>query len=143
MLERPAYDSAYNYSVEKLREQGITITPDNLKISDRATITMPYHVDQDGLEEARLAKTGAQFGSTKRGIAYAYGDKYMKKTHGRPAPPGRQREEAPGDHGGFQEPGDGGQLPLRPHQRGRDVGMAGEVCRHLQGLHLRCGPVSG
>ena len=26
------------------------------------------------------SKTGAQFGSTKRGIAYAYGDKYMKKT---------------------------------------------------------------
>ena len=66
--------------INKLREQGITITPDNLKISDRATITMPYHVDQDGLEEARLAKTGAQFGSTKRGIAYTYGDKYMKKT---------------------------------------------------------------
>ena len=66
--------------INKLREQGISITPDNLKISDRATITMPYHVDQDGLEEARLAKTGAQFGSTKRGIAYTYGDKYMKKT---------------------------------------------------------------
>ena len=41
---------------------------------------MPFHVEQDGLEEARLAKTGAQFGSTKRGIAYTYGDKYMKKT---------------------------------------------------------------
>ena len=66
--------------INNLREQGISITPDNLKISDRATITMPYHVDQDGLEEARLAKTGAQFGSTKRGIAYTYGDKYMKKT---------------------------------------------------------------
>ena len=66
--------------INKLREQGISITPDNLKISDRATITMPYHVDQDGLEEARLSKTGAQFGSTKRGIAYTYGDKYMKKT---------------------------------------------------------------
>ena len=66
--------------INKLREQGIVITPDNLKISDRATITMPYHVEQDGLEEARLAKTGAQFGSTKRGIAYTYGDKYMKKT---------------------------------------------------------------
>ena len=65
---------------DKLREQGIEITPANLKISDRATITMPYHVEQDGLEEARLSKTGAQFGSTKRGIAYAYGDKYMKKT---------------------------------------------------------------
>ena len=66
--------------INNLREQGISITPANLKISDRATITMPYHVDQDGLEEARLSKTGAQFGSTKRGIAYAYGDKYMKKT---------------------------------------------------------------
>ena len=66
--------------INKLREQGISITPANLKISDRATITMPYHVEQDGLEEARLSKTGAQFGSTKRGIAYAYGDKYMKKT---------------------------------------------------------------
>ena len=66
--------------ITKLREQGIQISPANLKISDRATITMPYHVAQDGLEEARLSKTGAQFGSTKRGIAYVYGDKYMKKT---------------------------------------------------------------
>ena len=66
--------------INKLREQGVEISPANLKISDRATITMPYHVEQDGLEEARLSKTGAQFGSTKRGIAYAYGDKYMKKT---------------------------------------------------------------
>ena len=41
---------------------------------------MPFHVAQDGLEEERLSKTGAQFGSTKRGIAYSYGDKYMKKT---------------------------------------------------------------
>ena len=38
---------------------------------------MPYHVDQDCLEEDRLAD--AKFGSTKRGIAPVYGDKYMKK----------------------------------------------------------------
>ena len=66
--------------IAALRAQGIAISPANLKISDRATITMPFHVAQDGLEEARLSKTGAQFGSTKRGIAYAYGDKFMKKT---------------------------------------------------------------
>ena len=46
----------------------------------RYAVGKQHHVDQDGLEEARLAKTGAQFGSTKRGIAYTYGDKYMKKT---------------------------------------------------------------
>ena len=41
---------------------------------------MQFHVRQDVLEEERLSKTGEAFGSTKRGIAYAYGDKYMKKT---------------------------------------------------------------
>ena len=32
------------------------------------------------LEEDRLAKKGGAFGSTRRGIAYAYSDKYRKKT---------------------------------------------------------------
>ena len=63
--------------INKLRDAGIVITPDNLKLSDRAVIVMPYHVDQDCLEEERLAD--AKFGSTKRGIGPVYGDKYMKK----------------------------------------------------------------
>ena len=41
---------------------------------------MPWHKIQDELEEDRLSKSGAAFGSTKRGIAYAYSDKYRKKT---------------------------------------------------------------
>lgn len=61
----------------RLREQGIKITPENLKISDRAVITMPYHVLMDCLEEDRLADK--KFGSTRRGIAPVYADKYMKK----------------------------------------------------------------
>ena len=61
----------------QLREQGVAITPANLKISDRAVITMPYHVALDKLEESRLGKNS--YGSTQRGIAPAYGDKYMKK----------------------------------------------------------------
>ncbi len=61
----------------RLREKGVAITPENLKISDRATITMPYHVLLDCLEEDRLA--GKKFGSTRRGIAPAYSDRYMKK----------------------------------------------------------------
>ena len=51
--------------IASLTEKGVEISPKNLKISDRATITMPFHVAQDGLEEERLSKTGAQFGSTK------------------------------------------------------------------------------
>ncbi|MDD6033172.1 MAG: adenylosuccinate synthase, partial [Oscillospiraceae bacterium] len=64
--------------IGRLREKGVEITPANLKISGRATICMPYHVQQDCLEEDRLGD--AKFGSTRRGIAYVYGDKYMKKT---------------------------------------------------------------
>lgn len=63
--------------MDKLIAAGIEITPANLKISDRAIIVMPYHVEQDCLEEERLAD--AKYGSTKRGIAPVYGDKYMKK----------------------------------------------------------------
>ena len=63
--------------VGRLTDKGVKITPDNLKISSRAVICMPYHVRQDCLEEDRLGD--AKYGSTRRGIAPVYGDKYLKK----------------------------------------------------------------
>lgn len=66
--------------IQSIRDKGVAVSPANLKLSARATISMPWHRVQDELEEARLAKTGSAFGSTKRGIAYAYSDKYRKKT---------------------------------------------------------------
>ncbi|MDD7471050.1 MAG: adenylosuccinate synthase [Oscillospiraceae bacterium] len=64
--------------VKKLRDAGVSITPEHLKISDKATICMPYHKLLDCLEEERLKDK--KFGSTRRGIAPVYADKYMKKT---------------------------------------------------------------
>lgn len=61
--------------IQSIRDKGVAVSPANLKLSARATISMPWHRVQDELEEARLAKTGSAFGSTKRGIAYAYSDK--------------------------------------------------------------------
>ena len=66
------------HEIASLREKGIEVTPENLVISDRATICMPYHKMLDILEERRLADK--KFGSTQRGIAPVYSDKYMKKT---------------------------------------------------------------
>ena len=63
--------------IAKLAKAGISISPENLKISDRAVICLPYHVRQDILEEERLGDK--KYGSTRRGIAPVYGDKYMKK----------------------------------------------------------------
>lgn len=63
--------------IATLTEKGIKISPDNLKISDKAIICMPYHKMLDIMEEERLADK--KFGSTRRGIAPVYADKYMKK----------------------------------------------------------------
>lgn len=64
--------------IETVRAQGVEITPENLKISDRASLLLPWHRDLDELEEMRLADK--KFGSTKQGIAPFYSDKYQKKT---------------------------------------------------------------
>ena len=63
--------------IERLREKEIEVSPENLKISEKAIICLPYHKEQDILEEERLADK--KFGSTRRGIAPVYADKYAKK----------------------------------------------------------------
>ena len=64
--------------IEEVTAQGVSITPENLKISDRASLVLPWHRDLDGLEEARLKDK--KFGSTRQGIAPFYSDKFQKKT---------------------------------------------------------------
>ena len=64
--------------IEDVRCRGVSVTPDNLMISDRASLLLPWHRQLDGLEEARLKDK--KYGSTKQGIAPFYSDKYQKKT---------------------------------------------------------------
>lgn len=61
----------------RLTEKGISITPENLKISEKAIVCLPYHKMQDIMEEERLGDK--KFGSTRRGISPVYSDKYSKK----------------------------------------------------------------
>ena len=64
--------------MKEVMEKGVELTPKNLKISDRASVLLPWHRDMDELEERRLANK--KYGSTKQGIAPFYSDKYQKKT---------------------------------------------------------------
>ena len=64
--------------IEELNSRGVSVTPENLKVSDRASLLMPWHRALDCLEEDRLK--GKKFGSTRQGIAPFYSDKYQKKT---------------------------------------------------------------
>jgi len=59
--------------IEKLEAQGVVIGADNLAISNRAHVVMPYHKE---LDEAReLARGDKKIGTTKRGIGPTYADK--------------------------------------------------------------------
>ncbi len=64
--------------IQDICAKGVAITPENLKISDRASLLLPWHRDLDALEEARLADK--KYGSTRQGIAPFYSDKFQKKT---------------------------------------------------------------
>ena len=64
--------------IESVRSRGIEVTGENLKISDRASMLLPWHKELDALEEERLKDK--KYGSTKQGIAPFYSDKYQKKT---------------------------------------------------------------
>jgi adenylosuccinate synthase len=57
--------------------EGRGVDTSNLFVSDRACVCFPFHKRLDELEEQRLATRA--YGSTKNGIAPAYGDFYAKK----------------------------------------------------------------
>ncbi|QQM95997.1 adenylosuccinate synthase [Staphylococcus pseudintermedius] len=60
--------------LDGLNERGIAT--DNLRISNRAHVILPYHIQQDELEEARRGDN--KIGTTKKGIGPAYVDKAQR-----------------------------------------------------------------
>jgi adenylosuccinate synthase len=63
--------------IEKLRGQGVTITPDNLHIAETCPLILPFHRDLDGLRED--ASGAGKIGTTRRGIGPAYEDKVGRR----------------------------------------------------------------
>jgi adenylosuccinate synthase len=62
--------------IDKLTERGVKISPENLYISDRATIILPLH---QYLDELRENNNLIKIGTTKRGIGPAYEDKVARR----------------------------------------------------------------
>ncbi|MGN0864572.1 MAG: adenylosuccinate synthase [Akkermansia sp.] len=56
-----------------LRELGVSVTPDNLLISDRAHVVLPIHKAIDAAQEEALGDQ--KIGTTKQGIGPTYADK--------------------------------------------------------------------
>jgi len=63
--------------IGRLSSQGVTITPDNLRIAENAALILPLHQELDALRESSNA--GTRIGTTKRGIGPAYEDKVGRR----------------------------------------------------------------
>ncbi|MEC4724058.1 adenylosuccinate synthetase [Shewanella sp. D64] len=66
--------AALSEEIAEVKAAGVDV---KMHISDRATLCLPLHALEDTLEEQRLGD--AAYGSTRQGIAPAYGDRVMKK----------------------------------------------------------------
>ena len=64
---------AFFEEVDQMAAQGISVTPERLKVSSRAHLIMPYHRALDHTSEERLGNE--KIGTTLRGIGPAYEDK--------------------------------------------------------------------
>ena len=63
--------------IESLRDQGVEISPDNLKVAENAPLILPLHANLDSAREEALGK--AKIGTTGRGIGPAYEDKVARR----------------------------------------------------------------
>ena len=63
--------------IEKLRGQGVSVTRDNLRIAENATLILPLHRELDQMREE--AAGAGKIGTTGRGIGPAYEDKVGRR----------------------------------------------------------------
>jgi len=63
--------------IDRLKKQGVDVTPDNLLIAENATLILPVHRELDVLREG--SQVGTRIGTTKRGIGPAYEDKVGRR----------------------------------------------------------------
>ena len=64
--------------IEKLRSQGVAISPDNLKIAENVPLILSLHRELDAHRE-NMEGVGVKIGTTKRGIGPAYEDKVGRR----------------------------------------------------------------
>ena len=63
--------------IERLRDQGVEITPSSLRLAFNAPLILPLHSELDAIRED--ANTGRRIGTTRRGIGPAYEDKVGRR----------------------------------------------------------------
>lgn len=66
--------------MDRLAEQDVVVTKDNLRIAENATLILSLHRELDGIrEDAASNNSGTKIGTTRRGIGPAYEDKVGRR----------------------------------------------------------------
>ncbi len=68
----------FREEVERLRGQGVAVTPEILQVADTCPLILPFHRELDGLREEASGPAG-KIGTTLRGIGPAYEDKVGRR----------------------------------------------------------------
>jgi adenylosuccinate synthase len=63
--------------IERLRGQGVEVTPENLRVAENAALILSVHRELDAFRETSVA--GTKLGTTRRGIGPAYEDKVGRR----------------------------------------------------------------
>jgi len=63
--------------IERVRKQGVKVSPKNLIVAANCTLILPLHRELDGLRED--AAKGTKIGTTRRGIGPAYEDRVGRR----------------------------------------------------------------
>jgi adenylosuccinate synthase len=63
--------------IERLKQQGVHVTPETLRIAENTTLILRLHQELDAIRESASALT--RVGSTRRGIGPAYEDKVGRR----------------------------------------------------------------
>ncbi|TGV69787.1 adenylosuccinate synthase, partial [Mesorhizobium sp. M00.F.Ca.ET.149.01.1.1] len=70
---------AFVAEAKKLKEQGVEVTPERLKIAENTALILSLHRELDGFREDAASNSGTKIGTTRRGIGPAYEDKVGRR----------------------------------------------------------------
>ncbi|MCC0044467.1 MAG: adenylosuccinate synthase [Brucellaceae bacterium] len=70
---------AFIAEMDRLKEQGVEIAPDCLKIAENTALILSLHRELDGYREDAASNSGTKIGTTRRGIGPAYEDKVGRR----------------------------------------------------------------
>ena len=68
---------AFLAEIDRVREQGVSIDPERLRVAENCCLILPYHGELDRAREGH--KKGGGIGTTGRGIGPAYEDKVARR----------------------------------------------------------------